>query len=102
MFLQSQVFGFTLLSVELFALFPTVRPSVHRRGRAARVSLTVIFAAAALCLVAVNSAALAVIFGLVLMAVTIVCPAVLCRLHSVKFHITGPWDIAHVETADAD
>ena len=94
-----QVFAFTLLAVQLFALFPTVRHAVHRSSTAAHLCLTAALATAAAALLALHSKHLSAAFVCTVVTVTVACPLALQRLHRYKMHMKGPWDIAHVDVS---
>lgn len=82
------VFSLTLLSVELFALLPLARRMLLCYLRPVwNVVTTVIFSLTALILVATTSVNLAFLFGFCILAVALLAPLALMRLHKYKLHI---------------
>ena len=108
------MFGFSLLAVELFALLPTLHRSLQQKyqkyvqsySHTTPVPVSVYsagtLAVTAITLLAVNSHTATVAFVCLLLTVTLLCPVILHRLHAYKLHMSGPWDIAHVEVTDVD
>lgn len=96
---NEQVFGFVFLAIELFAFFPLARHLAHRRSTTLHllVALGLVVAATSALAAAVEHRPLLVMYLIVVVFVSLVCPVWLQHIHQYKFTIQGPWDIASVE-----
>lgn len=97
--LDDQVFSFTLLAVELFALLPMLRHRARRVSLVAHLTMTAALISVSAWLLHLVGPASVLAYVLLLLVVVLVCPLCLRHMQRYKFHIQGPWDIAHVSPA---
>ncbi len=101
---NEQVFGFVFLAIELFAFFPLARHLARRRSTTLHllVALGLVMAATSALAAAAERRPLLVMYLIVVVFVSLVCPVWLQHIHQYKFTIQGPWDIASVESTGGE
>jgi phosphatidylinositol glycan class C protein len=87
-------FSQVLFSLQLFLLSPFVRRYIRATSVAAHVATTVCMVAAAAAILDPLSRPAALMFVVVVLAIALVCPALLVSIHKYKAKISGPWDEA--------
>ncbi|XP_048376370.2 phosphatidylinositol N-acetylglucosaminyltransferase subunit C isoform X1 [Stegostoma tigrinum] len=85
------------LAIEVFALWPMFQKKLKAITPRCYLVVTIIFTLAALLGVLMVSLTGAVLFALLLLAVSLLCPHYLIKLQSSKDNIHGPWDEAEIK-----
>ncbi|KAH7103053.1 phosphatidylinositol N-acetylglucosaminyltransferase [Auriculariales sp. MPI-PUGE-AT-0066] len=88
------VFALTVISIQLFALFPMARRHLQTSSLLLHVVLAVVLASIAVAMMLPISPLTAVLFLSVLLFVTFGGPALLMWAQQFKNEIRGPWDVA--------
>ncbi|XP_054977511.1 phosphatidylinositol N-acetylglucosaminyltransferase subunit C [Sorex araneus] len=84
-------------AIQIFALWPMLQKKLKARTPRSYVGVTLLFALAACAGLLSISAVGAVLFALLLLAVSCLCPFYLIRLQLFKENIHGPWDEAEIK-----
>ncbi|NWH69496.1 PIGC acetylglucosaminyltransferase, partial [Piaya cayana] len=84
-------------AMQIFALWPMLQKKLKARAPRCYIGVTVLFALAALVGLATISSVGAVLFTLLLLAISCLCPYCLIRLQQLKDNIHGPWDEAEIK-----
>lgn len=88
------VFAIMLFSLEIFLFAPLVTNSVKKYSMKTHLCVSFTLATTALTMLFQLHGLLFVLFGCVLVFVSVACPFWLVRLQEYKFEINGPWDEA--------
>ncbi|XP_067830201.1 phosphatidylinositol N-acetylglucosaminyltransferase subunit C isoform X2 [Heptranchias perlo] len=90
-------FATVTMAIEVFALWPMFQKKLKATTPRCHLALTVVFTLVAVLGVLTVSLTGAVLFALLLLAVTFLCPYSLVALQSYKDNIHGPWDEAEIK-----
>uniref|UniRef100_UPI00398F703F phosphatidylinositol N-acetylglucosaminyltransferase subunit C n=1 Tax=Pristiophorus japonicus TaxID=55135 RepID=UPI00398F703F len=90
-------FATVTLAIEIFALWPMFQKKLKASTPHCYLAVTVVFTLVAVLGVLAVSLTGAVLFTLLLLAVTFLCPHYLITLQSSKDNIHGPWDEAEIK-----
>ncbi|CAH1786540.1 unnamed protein product [Owenia fusiformis] len=90
-------FATVSFAVEIFALWPEFRRKLKKNVQYSQVTMTITLGVATSVSIATVSLTGAVIFSLLHIFVTFICPAWLISLQPYKNNIYGPWDEAVIE-----
>ncbi|XP_078073744.1 phosphatidylinositol N-acetylglucosaminyltransferase subunit C [Mustelus asterias] len=85
------------LAIEVFALWPMFQKKLKAITPRCYLAVSVVFTLATVLGVLTISVTGAVLFALLLLAVTFLCPHYLIKLQSSKDNIHGPWDEAEIK-----
>uniref|UniRef100_A0A8D2LCI6 Phosphatidylinositol glycan anchor biosynthesis class C n=2 Tax=Varanus komodoensis TaxID=61221 RepID=A0A8D2LCI6_VARKO len=90
-------FVMVTFAIQIFALWPMLQKKLQARTPRCYVAVTLLFAVAALLGLLTISSVGTVLFALLLVSVSCLCPYCLIRLQLFKDNIHGPWDEAEIK-----
>ncbi|KAL8177426.1 UNVERIFIED_CONTAM: hypothetical protein K2H54_004747 [Gekko kuhli] len=90
-------FVMVTFAIQIFALWPMLQKKLKARTPRGYVVITLLFATAALVGLLTITSVGAVLFALLLVSISCLCPYCLIRLQLFKNNIHGPWDEAEIK-----
>ncbi|XP_032631789.1 phosphatidylinositol N-acetylglucosaminyltransferase subunit C [Chelonoidis abingdonii] len=90
-------FAMVTFAIQIFALWPMLQKKLKARTPCCYVGVTLLFALSALAGLLTISGVAALLFGLLLVSISCLCPYCLIRLQLLKDNIHGPWDEAEIK-----
>lgn len=90
-------FVMVTFAIQIFALWPMLQKKLKAQAPHCYVVVTLLFAVSALAGLLTISSVGTVLFALLLVAISCLCPYCLIRLQLFKDNIHGPWDEAEIE-----
>ncbi|KAG6928758.1 phosphatidylinositol glycan anchor biosynthesis class C [Chelydra serpentina] len=90
-------FAMVTFAIQIFALWPMLQKKLKARTPRCYVGVTLLFALSALAGLLTISGVAALLFALLLISISCLCPYCLIRLQLLKDNIHGPWDEAEIK-----
>ncbi|XP_030429240.1 phosphatidylinositol N-acetylglucosaminyltransferase subunit C [Gopherus evgoodei] len=90
-------FAMVTFAIQIFALWPMLQKKLKARTPCCYVGVTLLFALSALAGLLTISGVAALLFALLLVSISCLCPYCLIRLQLLKDNIHGPWDEAEIK-----
>ncbi|CAM2118496.1 phosphatidylinositol N-acetylglucosaminyltransferase subunit C [Caretta caretta] len=90
-------FAMVTFAIQIFALWPMLQKKLKAQTPRCYVGVTLLFALSALAGLLTISGVAALLFALLLISISCLCPYCLIRLQLLKDNIHGPWDEAEIK-----